>query len=184
MAQIKGTNLAHTRAFIVKAFGEQGLAKLRESLGPETQAAFDSFVATNWYPASVFVELVNAIDPALGSGDGAVLDRAGAYGAEYDLTRIHRLLFRFANPGFVLEKSMDIWDRFFDTGEWKISRATPTSAEGELRNFGIVDKALCAYLCAYLRRLFELVGAKQVEVRHTECRARGGKVCRFVGTWT
>ena len=183
MAQIKGTNLAHTRAFVMKEFGELGLAKVREGLGRETQSAFDSFVATNWYPASIFVELVHALDRTLGNGDGKILERAGAYGAEYDLTRIHRLLFRFANPGFVLEKSTEIWSRFFDTGEWQISRPSPTSAEGVLRDFGIVDKALCEYLRAYLRRLFELVGAKQVEVRHTECRARGGKVCRFHGTW-
>jgi predicted hydrocarbon binding protein len=47
-----------------------------------------------------------------------------------------------------------------------------------------VDTAVCTYLNAYLIRLFELVGAKNVDVRHPECRARGGKVCRFMISWS
>jgi predicted hydrocarbon binding protein len=31
--------------------------------------------------------------------------------------------------------------------------------------------------------MFEIVGAKDVEMRHVECRARGGAACRFVSSW-
>jgi hypothetical protein len=184
MSQIKGTNLAHVHAFVLKELGEPGLASLRTALKPETQAALDSYIAAAWYPGNVYVELLHALDTTLGKGDGEILERAGAYAAEYDLTRIHRVLFRFANPAFVLEKSMEIWSRFFDTGKWKITRPSPTSALGDLHDFKLVDAAVCRYLNAYLARLFELVGAKNVEVRHPECRARGAKVCRFVIGWT
>jgi uncharacterized protein (TIGR02265 family) len=184
MAQIKGTNLAHVHAFVLKELGEPGLVSLRAALKPETQTALDSYIAASWYPANVYVELLQALDVTLGKGDGELLKRAGAYAAEYDLTRIHRVFFRLANPAFVLEKSMEIWSRFFDTGQWKVTRPTPTSADGQLHDFRIVDTAVCAYLNAYLQRLFELVGAKHVEVRHVECRARGGKVCRFAMTWS
>jgi V4R domain len=187
MAQIKGTNLAHIHAFVKTAFGEDGLQVVRRALAPETQAAFDSFVAVSWYPASTYVEMLHAVDATLGENgarEKEILRRAGAYAAEYDLTRIHRVLFRFANPGFVLERSTEIWGRFFDTGHWKIVRPTSTSVDALLTDFGLVDRAVCTYLEAYLRRLFELVGAKDVEIRHPECRARGGKVCKFLGSWT
>jgi hypothetical protein len=136
-----------------------------------------------WYPDDLYGELLHALESTVGKGDATLLDRAGAYAAEYDLTRIHRVLFRLANPAYVLEKSMEIWGRFFDTGHWRVTRPSATSADGTLNDFALVDRAVCTYLTAYLRHLFELVGAKSVEVKHTECRARGAKACRFTIAW-
>ena len=50
MAQIKGTNLAHIHAFVLKELGEAGLVSLRAALKPETQTALDSYIAASWYP--------------------------------------------------------------------------------------------------------------------------------------
>jgi hypothetical protein len=183
MARIKGTNLSHLRDFVAKELGNEALARLTASLPSASRDAFASFAATGWYPAQVFVDVLCAIDRTLGKGDGALLRTSGAHAAEYDITRIHRLLFRFANPGFVLEKSTDIWGRFFDSGVWTIRRPTPTSADAVLVGWSIVDATVCEYLCAYLARMFEIVGARDPEVRHPECRARGAPHCRFAGSW-
>ena len=127
--------------------------------------------------------MVRALDDAVGAGNGDMLRRGGAYAAEYDISRIHRLFFRIANPAFVLEKSTEIWARFFDTGEWTIKRQKATSAEGVLTGWTITDDRSCEYLRAYIQRMFEIVGAKDVENRHVECRARGGAQCRFLIAW-
>jgi hypothetical protein len=190
MARIKGTNLAHVRDFVERELGAEAAERMRRSLGPETGQAYDSFIASSWYPEQVFVDLLHALDGTLGQGDGgALLQRAGAYGAEFDVTKIHRVLFRLANPGFVLEKSMNIWHRFYDSGVWRITRPSDTSADGLLEGWGIVDAVSCEYLRAYLQRMFELVGATGVVARHPECRARvvhghaPVKACRYVITW-
>jgi hypothetical protein len=184
MARIKGTNLSHVRDFVAKELGEDALARLSAALPPESRSAFESFALTGWYPAQVYVDVLHTLDRALGKGDGDLLRRGGAYAAEYDITRIHRVLFRLANPAFVLEKSMDIWSRFFDTGEWKIRRPTPTSADGVLDGWSLTDAVTCEYLRAYLERMFLIVGAKYPQVRHIECRARASAHCRFLITWT
>ncbi len=132
MARIKGTNLSHVRDFVVKELGEAALARLSAALPSDSREAFASFAATGWYPPSVYVDVIRGLERSSGSGDGAMLRKGGAYAAEYDISRIHRLFFRMANPAFVLEKSTDIWGRFFDTGDWTIRRQTPTSAEGIL----------------------------------------------------
>jgi predicted hydrocarbon binding protein len=50
--------------------------------------------------------------------------------------------------------------------------------------WGSEDEATCIRLAAYTKRLFELVGAKDVYVDRRACRARGDAACVFVGGWT
>jgi hypothetical protein len=182
MARIKGTNLSHVRDFVERELGTEAVERMRLALAPEDRKAYDAFVAVAWYPERLYVQLLRALKD-VGAGDDKILARAGGYAAEYDLTKIHRVLFRFANPAFVLEKSMDIWDRFFDSGTWKITRHGDKSADGLLEGWGVVDAAACEYLRAYLARMFELVGATNVHVGHPECRTKQARACRFIVTW-
>lgn len=183
MARLKGTNLVHTRSFVEARFGLEGWATALAGMTRESRAAVDSVVAVGWYPAELHVELLHAIDKELGRGNGKLVSEASIYGAEYDFTRIHRLLFRLANPGFLLERVGEIWARFYDSGRWSVKRPTPTTTQCTLTEFGVVDAMYCAYLSAYFGRLFELVGARDVSSTHPLCRAKGDAMCRFDGSW-
>jgi hypothetical protein len=180
---LKGTNLVHTRHYVEASFGSDGWATVLAGVSPDSRAALESVVAVGWYPASLHVELLRAIDVELGQRNGALVLRAGAYGADYDFTRIHRVLFRLANPGFLLARVGDIWSRFYDSGRWSVARPTPTSTQATLADFGVVDAMYCAYLGAYFLRLFELVGARDTKVAHPLCTALGDPACRYDGEW-
>ena len=41
----------------------------------------------------------------------------------------------------------------------------------------------CQTVGGWYRRALELCGARQVTVRETECRARGGSLCRYEVSW-
>ncbi len=183
MARIKGTNLVHTRSFVESGFGADGWAAVLRAMPAESHAVVDSVVAVGWYPSHLHVELLHAIARTFGSTHPNVLQHAGAYSADFDVTRIHRILFRFANPGFILEKVSDIWGRFYETGHWTIERPSPTAVVATLRDFEIVDAPYCTFMSGYYVRLFELVGAKDVHVAHRACRARGDVACVFDGSW-
>jgi len=45
------------------------------------------------------------------------------------------------------------------------------------------DELFCRELEGYLARMFELAGAKDMKVIHSECRSRGDTRCIFEGTW-
>ncbi len=120
VTRLKGTNLVHTRAYVESSFGLEGWATVAAGMSRESRAAIDSVIAVGWYPASLHVELLHAIDTELDQKKGVLLQHAAAYGAEYDFTRIHRVLFRLSNPGFLLERVGDIWTRFY-------ARRLPTS---------------------------------------------------------
>jgi hypothetical protein len=123
-----------------------------------------------------------AIEEVVRERDPRIVEALGRYAAEADLTRIHRVFLRMANPAFVLEKAAELWGRFFDSGRWEIARV-PRGADASLVGAGIVHEVFCRNLQAYLQRLFELVGAKSVTVRHTACRTRGDARCTFIVRW-
>jgi hypothetical protein len=183
VSRLKGTNIVHTRSYIESCFGLEGWATVAAGMSVESRAAVASVVAVGWYPATLHVELLKAIDVELDQKRGALVLRAAEYGAEYDFTRIHRVLFRLASPGFLLERVGDIWTRFYDSGRWSVKRPTPTSAQATLTDFGVVDTMYCAYLGAYFVRLFDLVGAKETKLAHPLCRAKGDAMCRYDGSW-
>ena len=180
-ANVKGTNFVALRAF---ALAHDATDRLRAGLEPEARVAFDEALAVGWYPASTFVATLHALGPALGEAPEVTARRYGRFAAEHDLTTLHRVFFRFANPIYVLEKSTQYWSRFHDRGEWRIARPGSQSAVAELVGAGIVDAIFCETLLAYITRLFELVGARQPRWSHTKCRANGAESCVFVGEWS
>jgi hypothetical protein len=183
MSRIKGTNLAHTRTHIETTYGAEGWATVAAEMTTEARRALDAVVAVGWYAGDLHVEMLRALEETHGKADRSVLARAAERDAEFDVSRIHRVMFRALNPGLLLERGMDVWGRFFDSGQWVIERTSATSARGTLVGFGIVDARYCRYLTAYLRRLLELVGARNARILHPRCRGRGDDACILDSEW-
>jgi len=181
--QIKGTNVVHVRDFVEAHYGLEGWAAVAAELSRGARDAIESIVAIGWYPATLHLDLLRAMHAALSSRDPHVVRNAARHAAEYDVTRIHRVLFRMLNPGLIFEKSGEIWSRFYDTGTWRFVRPTSTTVIATLRDFGIADRIYCVNLASYFEKMFELTGAKDVRIRHPECVALGAPHCRFDGEW-
>jgi predicted hydrocarbon binding protein len=182
MARAKGTTFLHDREFIVLNFGPAGWALVLAELSPAERETLESVVAVGWYDHALQARFLGAAERALGDRAPKLMESLGRYAAEADLKRIHRVFLRMANPAMVLEKAAQLWGRYFDTGTWTIRRVDH-GADAILAGAGVVDELWCKNLCAYLQRLFELVGARDVTLRHPECRAHGGAHCAFVIRW-
>lgn len=182
MALAKGTNILNVKTFVVARFGEDAWTAVVARASPEDRACLDGLLPVGWYDLALLLRFYDALEAALGTSEPQLIQHFGTFAAEHDLTRIHRLFLRMANPAYVIEKSGDYWHRFFDTGSWHVVRETPTNAIATLGAF-VADERFCRMLTAYIRRMFELVGAKAVKVEHTSCRALGDKACVFVGSW-
>jgi predicted hydrocarbon binding protein len=183
-ALTKGIGFTNVRAFVMERWGEAGWSAVLARLRPDDREMLASVVPIGWYSLALYARLIRAVDDVHGCGDLAILVQLGRYEAEKDLTTIHRMLLRLVNPATVVEKSMDYWRRFHDTGTWHVRRISPTEVEGVLEGWGVVDHALCRELGGYLARLLELVGARSVVVEHPRCRARGDADCSFSACWT
>jgi predicted hydrocarbon binding protein len=182
-AKTKGVGFVNVRRFTFDRFGEQGWEAVRAELVPEDRRELDGVVPVGWYALALYARLIRALDRVHGAGDLALVVQLGRYEAERDLTTIHRMFLRLANPAFMLDKTAEYWRRFHDTGEWTVERLGPTHVRAYLDGWGVVDTALCRELVGYLLRTFELLGAKNVRLEHTTCRAHGSDRCTFLGRW-
>ena len=182
-AQTKGISFLHVRHYAERRFGAAGWSKVLAELDAADRATISATVAVGWYDLALYVRLLNALERAHGDGSFQLVADSGAYQAERDLNVVFRMLLRLGTPAYVVSKTAEYWNRMQTTGKWTLERPTPNSVNGWLADWGVVDAALCAELVAYIRRLIELVGGKDVVVAHPECRLKGHRACLFTLTW-
>jgi hypothetical protein len=182
-AKTKGLGFVNVRSFTVERYGEAGWAGVLAELLPEERRELESVVPVGWYSLALYARLIRALDKVHGASDLALVVQLGRYEAERDLTTIHRMLLRLANPAFMLDKTAEYWRRFHDTGEWTVERETKNRVRAHLDHWGVADAAMCRELGGYLVRVWELLGARHARVDHIACRARGDARCTFIGRW-
>lgn len=180
VGRAKGSNMHHMRTWVERTCGPDEWVTLIESMATRDEAELRGLVAVGWYDLALQHRLLRQIDKHFGVGDGALAGVIGAFEAEQDLTVIHRMFLRLASPAFVLEKAMDYWSRFYDTGHWEVRRTGPKSAVGTLTGCEPLDPLLEPYLCAYICRMWELVGAHSPQVRSEN---QSGRLF-FHGSWS
>jgi predicted hydrocarbon binding protein len=183
VAKTKGINFVNLRAFTLDRFGLEGWVDVQAELSAEDRSEIESALSIGWYPLALYARALNALDRVHGTGNLQLVAQLGKYVAERDLTTIHRAFLRMASPSFLLEQSAEYWSRYYDTGKWTIERLSSTRVRGSLEGWGCVDSALCREVSGYLAKAFELVGARNVRIDHTQCRVRGAPRCVFLGSW-
>jgi hypothetical protein len=177
----KGVHFTSLQAYIVRSHGDAAWPRVLARLARDDRDAVTSSVAVGWYPTPLLLRVTDAAVDELERPGESFRASLGRHNAEHQLRIIHRLFLRAASPGYVLEKAGQLWSRFHDTGTWTIERDR-SSARGALAGF-VVHAGFCQSLTAYITRLFELVGARDVHVEHARCRARGDEVCVWAGQW-
>jgi predicted hydrocarbon binding protein len=183
VAKTKGISFHNVRTFTLERYALDGWVSVLAQLMPEDRRELDEMVPVGWYSLALYARLIRALDQVHGAEDLALVVQLGRFEAERDLTTIQRAFLRMANPAFLLEKSAEYWRRFHDTGQWVIEREGAARVRAYLDGWGVVDSALCRELVGYVSRAFELVGAKNVRMDHTQCRSLGSERCLFLGSW-
>ncbi|MEM9861590.1 MAG: hypothetical protein AAF938_08250 [Myxococcota bacterium] len=170
----------HMRTWVTRTYGDDAWHELLHSMVTPDRRELEALVPVGWYPLALQHRLLRAIDRHVGRDDGALVDTIGEYEADQDLTVVHRLFLRLANPAFVLEKAGDYWSRFYTAGRWEVQRESPTSARARLSDVEPWDPIFGRYLKAYIHRMWVLVGAKEV---HIDSRDMGDGL-RLIGRWS
>jgi hypothetical protein len=152
--------------FVERRFGGGAWERVLASLDADAAAEVRLVVPVRWYDLGLQHRVLRAIDETLGEGDGGLVDPIGRFEAEQDLTVVHRVFMRLASPTYILEKSADYWDRFYDTGVWQIERLAPTHARAALVGVAPFDPLFGRYLHAYIARMFELTGARSLQTSY------------------
>ena len=173
-----------SRYLFAKGKGEDALARVRAELPADLRVAMDEgFLETRWYPFEYLVTLTETIDRVLGDGDLALAYEMGRFNCDWNLNTAMRLLFKFGNLGWLLERSAEAWGMQFDEGEMRVVKKEPgVEVVCELHDVPQPHRAHCLPITGFMVRAVEITGEDQFECTEL-CRAAGDPVCRWTFTW-
>lgn len=183
MQQIKGAVLKSRLGFVEEHFGKEGLTRLLASLPPDDQRVLKLVFTSNWYPFEIGKRLDDAIVRVLGGGRPEFFEKLGEASAAKNLSSLHSGYLTTGDPHAFLAKAQSIYSLYYETGRREYARTGDTSATLTTHDAETFSAPDCLTVIGWYRKALEMCGAQGVQVRETECRARGGNVCRYELSW-
>jgi len=183
--QLKGNAFLWTLKFIDQHFGAEARARVIAQLPEEDRPILEGIVLPiSWYPLPLFGRLLRAMDSELGKGDLALATERGRWVAVNDIRTIHKVFLKLFTPEWLVERATGtLWKKFHSSGQWTTEALGEGKARAVLRDLAHVDPAVCASIGGWMIGLFELAGAKTIDVRHALCRGRGSQACVYEVEW-
>ena len=176
-AKVKGANIINWRTFVDRQ-GNDVWSAMISSLTPSDRDELMGLNSMSWYEVSLQNRVLEALVEHLPGSENEVLMRLTEFEARQDLTVVHRMFLRMANPAFMVEQGARLWGRFYDRGKWTSERVE-NGARSSLSDFGHIERIFVPYLGHYFLNAFTLVGAKDADVTWRLV----GDVAHFEGTW-
>lgn len=172
------------RYLFVRERSDQAFAQVLESLEPDVRdVVATGFLETRWYPFEMLVAFSEAIDRVLGQGDGALYFEMGKDSCERNLTTVHRLLFKFGNIAWLLDRVAEAWKLQYDEGAMSlVERKDRERVTLQLDGIAHPHRAQCLAITGWMVRAAELSGEDQFECSET-CRVLGDERCQWSFVW-
>jgi len=182
--QIKGAVLKSRIAFIEQHSGKEAVHRVLASLPPGDQRTLRMLFTSNWYPFALGKALDEAIVLVLGGGRNESFERLGEASAESNLGSIHSGYLTKGDAHAFLAKAPSIYSLYYESGRREYQPVGPT--EGILTTYDAETFSApdCLTVIGWHRKALEMCGVRGAEVVEEECRAKGGKVCRYRVRWT
>jgi len=181
--QIKGAVLKSRMAFVQEHSGTDGVRRVLDALPEGDQRTLRMLFTSNWYPFELGKAFDDAIVRVLGGGRPEFFERLGAASAEKNLASIHTgYLTRGDAHGF-LAKSPSFYSLYYETGRREYAEVNPK--EGVLTTYDADTFSApdCLTVIGWYKKALEMCGVTGVSMVEEECRARGGRVCRYRVKW-
>ena len=181
--RVSGRVLRFRDLYLRKA-GADARAEVLAALHPDTRAMFEAgFLETRWYPYELLVEVTEAIDRVLGSGDGGLCFDVGRFSCDAGFNTAYRLLFKFGNLGWLLDRAAKAWGSQYDEGVMTVLRRdVGTEVLVQLDGIPNPSRAHCLAIKGWMFRAAELIGEENFTIDET-CRVLGDDHCRFAMHW-
>jgi uncharacterized protein (TIGR02265 family) len=182
--KIKGLVLQSRKDFVIEHFGEEGWGRVVGSMSQADQDVLGGVIfAAKWYPFDAGERLDRAIVRVLGGGDTKVFEEMGAKSARRSLAKEHKSFLSPGDPQALMAKTSLIYRFYYDTGYREYEPTGPNSGvmtTYEAEAFSTPD---CLTVIGWYKEALKMCGAKKVTVYETDCRARGGRFCRYRLQW-
>lgn len=180
----KGYTIKGALNFVVHKFGKDKFEKLLEKISPELKNEIKKgIIPSDWYPFKFQVEVYEAIDLTLGTGNLQICKEIGRYTAEYEISTIHKLFLKIGSIDTIFKFGSLLWGRYYNKGKLEIKIEGKGKGEACIKEWHPISKAFCIDLLGWMERTLELSGADSVHIKHSDCILDGAPYCKFEGVW-
>jgi hypothetical protein len=187
MAKVKGVALLSRLAIIKEHYGDETLNKIISELDEESRTLLTggSILSSSWYPAEIYRDINTTIYKQMRSKEPKVLETLGALTAEMGMTTIHKSKVKENRPDETIRRIPMLWSAFHDTGTVEIiQEPNVNKALFRVTGYELPHKEFCLNLMGWARKIIELSGGNNVDIRETKCVCNGDPVCEMVITWS
>jgi len=183
MQMVKGAVLKSRLAFVTEHAGMDGLQAVLASLAAEDRKSIEAVLTIGWCPFELGKKLDDAIVKVVGGGDPQFFRRLGRASADRNLTSLHKAFLTPGDPHAFLAKAQQIYGLYYQTGRREYERTGEHSGIVTTRDAETFSTPDCLTVIGWYERALEMCGATRPTVVEEECRAQGGKVCRYSVRW-
>ncbi len=182
--EIKGMIFHSRKEFVVDHFGEEAWNRVVNALPSEDRELLGEIILTaKWYPFDVGSRLDKAIVDVLGGGNASIFRQIGAASAQTSLTRVHKTFLTPGDPQTFMKKSGIIYKFYYDRGRREYQETGPNSGVVTTYDAETFSEPDCLTVIGWYEEALRMCGAENVVGIEEECRAKGGKVCRYRFQW-
>ena len=183
MQQIKGAVLKSRLAFVERQAGKPAVEQVLATLPPDTQRTLRMLFTSNWYPFELGKALDDTIVRVLGGGRPEFFERLGAASAEKNLSTIHSGFLTKGDAHGFLTKSPSFYSLYYEAGRREYTPVGPQEGVFTTYDAETYSAPDCLTVVGWYKKALEMCGVTGVKVTEEECRAKGGKVCRYRVRW-
>jgi hypothetical protein len=187
----RGSPLHHSFAWFGKLYGpaaahaviSRAPAQWRPMLRPN-EPAF-GVLGARVYPYAFVGDMVRTMRDVAGvkDEDTFVRDLTNA-GLEQLLSTMHRVLIRWlVTPSTFLDHRQEIWEMYHDNGRLNVLSLNEREFLIEDAEWVNTDAVVCKVNLEGRRRMMEVMGMREVELRREKCRAWGHATCETRVRW-
>ena len=177
---IRGSAIAPTEAFVVKAFDSAAWAQCRAELEPEFRALIEQpVIATNWYPFPLALAIIDWLSAR---GGVKVLRDYAIHNLDFATNFVFRAIFKIGSPEFMIARSDQVWKKFYSHGRMACE-VSPGRARIELHDFPYLSANYERLLTHCMEAVLLKAGARRVHAQQTRSHSRGEQCCEFSYTW-
>lgn len=182
---VRGNILRARAAFVRETFGEDSWQKVLAEVPEQDRKILKGIITHGaWYPFEISVRLDEAIVRVVGGGETKVFEELGRASARENLSTVHARFLDPPDPQELLKKSPMIYQFYYDVGHRTYEQTGPKSGvltTHDAETFSVPD---CATVIGWHKQALELVGAHDVTIVESQCRARGAPTCRYEISWS
>jgi uncharacterized protein (TIGR02265 family) len=183
MQQVKGSVLKSRLALVTDLGGADAVTRVLAELGPEDRQSLQTVLAMQWYPFELGKRLDEAIVRVVGGGRREFFEKLGEASADKNLTTVHRAFVVPGDPHGFLAKAPQVYALYYETGRREYERTGDKQGVLTTHDAETFSAPDCLTVVGWHRRALEMCGATHVRIVEEECRARGGKVCKYKVSW-